>query len=1137
MPSTSALTLGFNLEFSDLYESKMQGSLHKVHQAFLNFVDSHSPPLKEYLHQAYHQKLTDPQQSQLMIDLGPLFEEFIGNLFHIRQHIATLQQQHQFLAPFITVKRNFIQRWAIKKYPTPDEKDGQILTPVEDELAFALQILSWQDQKDTDNLEKAARYAAWAVLTASGQKRHQQGVLFKVPAKTHPDFSLQGGAYKHQGVWTSCVPKPSLRCDFNLTDHGFNRTQAFDHSHYCIHCHHQNKDSCSHGLRDSNGFRENTLGIPLTGCPLEQKISEMNQLKSQGYTLAALAVVTVDNPMVAATGHRICNECMRSCIYQKQESVNIPAVETQILQEVLKLPWGFEIYSLLTRWNPFHFSSPLPRPATGKKILVAGMGPSGFSLAHYLLNEGHTVVGIDGLKIEPLPPPFNQEEFLPIHDIGSLYEALDERLIGGFGGVAEYGITVRWNKNFLKIIRLLLERRQRFQLLGGVRLGGTLTIDQAFELGFDHVALCLGAGKPTVLNMENGLARGVRQASDFLMALQLTGAGKKDSVANLQIRLPIVIIGGGLTALDTATEAQAYYQRQVLKFSERYQTLVSQYGVEKVQETWTQEDQEIAKEFLIHADSLRITPPEEHPALWQQWGKTTIVYRRSLEEAPSYRLNREEVVKALQEGIEILDQATPLKVQIDAYGHAEGLMIQHEGIKKIIPARTILIAAGTVPNINLHHDIPEQINITEGAFPTFQAIDAQEQKVTPERCAKTQNVHVLMRFNQRGQSVSFFGDLHPSFAGNVVKAIASAKRGYPLIRQAVQRSTHPAVDETVFLNKIKDLCSQRVVAVHRLTPTILELVIKAPLAARSFQPGQFYRLQNFESLAPKVNQTRLASEGLALTGASVDKEKGLISTLVLEMGGSSKLCRLLKPNDPVVLMGPTGTATELPHNETVLLIGGGLGNAVLFSIGQALRANNCKVLYAAGYKTLKDRYKVDQIEKAADQILWCCDEKPGFQPTRPWDLSFCGNLVEALTAYGQGTLGVPLIPLGQIKRLLVIGSDRLMAAVAQARHQEWKTLLNPKHQGIGSINSPMQCMMKEICGQCLQLHRHPITGETRVVYSCVNQDQPLDQVDFPSLNQRLLQNSLQEKLTSLWVQNCLESLHKHAYMSNLIKNN
>ena len=168
--------------------------------------------------------------------------------------------------------------------------------------------------------------------------------------------------------------------------------------------------------------------------------------------------------------------------------------------------------------------------------------------------------------------------FRPIHDITEIYERLDERVMAGFGGVAEYGITVRWNKNFLKVIRLLIERRREFSMYGGVRFGGTLTIDSAFELGFDHIALCAGAGRPTVIPMKNGLVRGVRQASDFLMALQLTGAAKFDSLANLQIRMPIVVIGGGLTAIDTATESLAYYVVQVEKFLRRYETLVGGTG-------------------------------------------------------------------------------------------------------------------------------------------------------------------------------------------------------------------------------------------------------------------------------------------------------------------------------------------------------------------------------------------------------------------------------------------------------------------------------------------------------------------------------------------------------------------------------
>jgi NAD(P)H-flavin reductase len=296
------------------------------------------------------------------------------------------------------------------------------------------------------------------------------------------------------------------------------------------------------------------------------------------------------------------------------------------------------------------------------------------------------------------------------------------------------------------------------------------------------------------------------------------------------------------------------------------------------------------------------------------------------------------------------------------------------------------------------------------------------------------------------------------------------------------------------------------------------------MAARAFQPGQFYRLQNYETLAPRSNGTVLAMEGLALTGASVNREKGLLSTIVLEMGGSSDLCMLMKPGEPVILMGPTGTPTETPSKETVLLIGGGLGNAVLFSIGQQLRASGSRTIYFAGYKKIIDRYKVEEIEKAADVVVWCCDEAPGFTPGRVQDKAFVGNIVEAIAAYGRGDLDEPDIPLHAVDRLVVIGSDAMMGAVARARHTVLAPYLKPDHKAIGSINSPMQCMMKEICAQCLQLHKNPQTGEETVVFSCFNQDQPLDQVDWNTLRTRLSQNGVQEKLTKQWIDRCLRQM-------------
>ena len=567
---------------------------------------------------------------------------------------------------------------------------------------FARFVAAWEAASDTAALDDALRYASWATLTAAGRAAHRGDTMFGVPRRVDPLHLVPVETIVRDGVTMLRLPEHDWRHrdGFALTDPGMTTQGALDQMNYCIWCHNQGKDSCRKGLvdRKTGTFQKSPFGVTLAGCPLDEKISEMHTLRAAGHILGAFATIAIDNPMMAATGHRICNDCMKACIYQKQEPVDIPQAETNILKDVLALPWGFEIYALLTRWNPLDIRRPLPRPDSGRKVLIVGLGPAGFTLAHHLMNDGHTVVAVDGLKIEPL----DFDPRVPVREVATLFENLDDRVMAGFGGVAEYGITVRWNKNFLKLVRLLLERRETFAHFGGVRFGGgaTMTIDDAWQMGFDHIALCMGAGKPTVLDIPNGLARGVRQASDFLMALQLTGAAKASSIANLQLRLPVVVIGGGLTAIDTATESLAYYVRQVEKFAARHRAL-------NTDVRWTEEQREVAGEFLSHAAAIgaerAAAAAENRPprlaALLDQWGGATIVYRRRLIDSPSYTLNHEEVAKALEEGVRFAEGLTPRAVEVDRFGHAAALQVTGaDGAEFTLPAKAILVAAGTQPN-------------------------------------------------------------------------------------------------------------------------------------------------------------------------------------------------------------------------------------------------------------------------------------------------------------------------------------------------------------------------------------------------------------------------------------------------------
>ncbi len=1150
----------FGFEYKELFTDE---GLSRLDREFLQGLKQTDSALENAL-QDYRTRGLVPvskEQSEFLLRLAPHLEKFIARLFVLETEVAELQTQTRSHDVVMDFKKHFVLRRA-RRYRSEFPEtfadldqwlDGQIqqraLPAADREWAIARLGEQWL-QDETAHAPEILRLTRWcalilqdpqAALAVSGWSsfRLPQRVDHEALVPLKKLDQLPGSPY--------VAPDGTLRRrdSFHLTDLRMDSRSVQSEVHYCLYCHDHDGDFCSRGFPEKKGVPElglkvDPLGVTLTGCPLEEKISEMQILKRDGLNLAALAMAMVDNPMVPATGHRICNDCMKACVYQKQDPVNIPQIETRLLTDVLNLPWGIEIYDLLTRWNPLRAVQYVAQPYNGRKVLVVGMGPAGFTMAQHLLQEGCAVVGIDGLKIEPLPEAWLTE---PIRDWSTLQEDLDERILLGFGGVAEYGITVRWDKNFLKLIYLTLARRPGFQIFGGVRLGGTITLDDAWSLGFDHVCIATGAGLPRVVPMGESLARGMRQASDFLMALQLTGAGKKSSLANLQVRLPAVVIGGGLTAVDTATEVQAYYIRQVEKVLDRYEAMALTSGEEKLRAGLAAEDTEILEEFLAHGRAVRqarerareLGETPDFVPLIQSWGGVTLAYRKGMRQSPAYTRNHEELIKAMEEGLYYAEGLDPLRAELDIYGHIDQVVFRQmretdgrwlAGDQEVrLPARAVFIAAGTVPNTIYEREYPGTLQLDGDHFQThvahgkgaLQAVQVAEHCKAPEAGPFTSYA------DSQGHHVSFIGDTHPVFHGSVVKAIASAKASYPQVMHSLA-ALAPVSEHSLgrFQDTLRDLLSMRVLRVDRSNPAVTEMWIKAPLAARNFRPGQFFRLQTFESHSPVVHNTRLQIPVLTVSGAGVEEDA--IRLMVLQWGTGPRLVGSLEPGDPLILMGPTGAPTDIPQDKTILVVAGRWGAAVMLDIGPALRAAGNRVLYVAALGKASELDHQAELEEAADQIIWCTGTGPLIAKQRPQDMSVTAtDMVELLRAYGAGELPgqaalASPVPLDQVNRLMVMGSTGLLKGFQTALKGQLGHFFRDDLEAVATVGSPMQCMLKGVCAQCLQWQIDPETGKrTKAVFSCAGQDQPLAWVDLDNLTARQSQNRLLERISSQWL--------------------
>ena len=119
------------------------------------------------------------------------------------------------------------------------------------------------------------------------------------------------------------------------------------------------------------------------------------------------------------------------------------------------------------------------------------------------------------------------------------------------------------------------------------------------------------------------------------------------------------------------------------------------------------------------------------------------------------------------------------------------------------------------------------------------------------------------------------------------------------------------------------------------------------------------------------------------------------------------------------------------------------------------------------------------------------------------------------------------ISLSDVDEIMIMGSTGLLKAMQTSLKEDLKSLFKENVHATGTVGSPMQCMMKGVCGQCLQWQIDPATGNrTRAVFSCSKQDQPLSWIDLDNLAARQGQNRLSEYMTGLWADHVLELAEK-----------
>ncbi len=156
----------------------------------------------------------------------------------------------------------------------------------------------------------------------------------------------------------------------------------------------------------------------------------------------------------------------------------------------------------------------------------------------------------------------------------------------------------------------------------------------------------------------------------------------------------------------------------------------------------------------------------------------------------------------------------------------------------------------------------------------------------------------------------------------------------------------------------------RLLRIRRLAPNVREYVIDAPLVARRCNPGQFVILRVDEK-----------GERVPFTIADYDREKGTVTILVQEVGYTTMLFGSLKEGDCISdIAGPLGNPTDLDGFKKAVLVGGGIGTAVIYPQAKLL-FKKCKPAdVIVGARTKELVMYEEEFKQSSDNLYIMTDD-------------------------------------------------------------------------------------------------------------------------------------------------------------------